>query len=84
MNGTILREKKGPPRFLKGRTNGGLVRDQEPSRCSQPAPLDSPLRGTPEGRQLESIKAKAFDDWYTTEKDAATITRDESIVGATS
>ena len=39
---------------------------------------------TPEGRQLESIKAKAFDDWYTTKKDAATITRDESIAGATS
>lgn len=39
---------------------------------------------TPEGRQLDSIKAKAFDDWYTVKKDAATITRDESITGATS
>ena len=39
---------------------------------------------TPEGRQLEAITAKAFDDWYTTRKDAATITRDESIAGATS
>lgn len=39
---------------------------------------------TPEGRQLEAIKAKAFDDWYTPKKDTATITRDESITGATS
>ena len=39
---------------------------------------------TPEGRQLESIKIKAFDDWYTVKKDAATITRDPSIAGATS
>ena len=38
----------------------------------------------PEGRQLEAIKSKAFDDWYTPKKDAATITRDESITGATS
>ena len=39
---------------------------------------------TPEGRQLENITAKAFDDWYTAKKEAATITRDPSIVGATS
>jgi parvulin-like peptidyl-prolyl isomerase len=38
----------------------------------------------PDGRQLETIKAKAFDDWYTPKKDAATITRDEAITGATS
>lgn len=37
---------------------------------------------TPEGRQLEAIKAKAFDDWYTAKKDAATIVRDESVVAA--
>ncbi len=36
----------------------------------------------PEGRQLDTITAKAFDDWYTPLKDAATITRDESIAGA--
>ena len=39
---------------------------------------------TPEGRQLDAIKAKAFDTWYTAKKDAATITRDPSITGATS
>ncbi len=39
---------------------------------------------TPEGRQLETLKAKAFDEWYTVKKAAATITRHESIVGATS
>ena len=39
---------------------------------------------TPEGRQLDAIKAKAFDDWYTAKKDAATITRDPSVTGATS
>lgn len=39
---------------------------------------------TPEGRQLDAIKAKAFDDWYTVKKDAATITRDESVTGAAS
>lgn len=37
---------------------------------------------TPAGRQLDSIKAKAFSDWYTAKKDAATIVRDQSIVGA--
>ena len=36
----------------------------------------------PDGRQLDTIKAKAFDDWYTPKKDAATITRDESVTGA--
>ena len=36
---------------------------------------------TPVGRQLEAIKAKAFDAWYTAKKDAATIVRDESVVG---
>jgi parvulin-like peptidyl-prolyl isomerase len=39
---------------------------------------------TPEGRQLEAIKAKAFDDWYSKKKAAATITRDPSIVAASS
>ena len=38
---------------------------------------------TPEGRQLDAIKAKAFDTWYTAKKDAATITRDPSITAAT-
>jgi parvulin-like peptidyl-prolyl isomerase len=37
---------------------------------------------TPVGRQLEAIKAKAFDAWYTAKKDAATIVREESAVGA--
>ncbi len=37
---------------------------------------------TPEGRQLDSIKAKAFSDWYTAKKDAATITRDPLITGS--
>ena len=39
---------------------------------------------TPEGRQLEAIKAKAFDNWYSPKKAAATITRDPSIVPPTS
>ncbi len=39
---------------------------------------------TPEGRQLDAIRAKAFDDWYGAKKDAATITRDPAIVGTSS
>jgi len=34
---------------------------------------------TPVGRQLDAIKAKAFSDWYTAKKDAATIERDPTI-----
>jgi parvulin-like peptidyl-prolyl isomerase len=37
---------------------------------------------TPEGRQLEAITAKAFDDWYSVKKGEATITRDEAITGS--
>ena len=37
---------------------------------------------TPEGRQLDAIKAKAFGDWYAAKKGAATITRDPSIVNS--
>jgi parvulin-like peptidyl-prolyl isomerase len=33
---------------------------------------------TPEGRQLEDLKATAFSDWYDAKKSAATITRAES------
>jgi parvulin-like peptidyl-prolyl isomerase len=36
---------------------------------------------TPVGRQLDEIKATAFSDWYTPKKEAATITRDPSIIG---
>jgi parvulin-like peptidyl-prolyl isomerase len=36
---------------------------------------------TPEGRQLEEIKATAFSDWYTPKKEAVTIERDPSIAG---
>ena len=38
---------------------------------------------TPEGRQLDEIKATAFADWYTPKKEAVTIVRDPSITGAT-
>jgi parvulin-like peptidyl-prolyl isomerase len=38
---------------------------------------------TPEGRQLDQIKASAFSNWYTQKKDAATITRDQSTIGTT-
>jgi len=38
---------------------------------------------TPEGRQLQAIKAKAFDNWYAPKKAAATITRSPSIVPPT-
>ena len=38
----------------------------------------------PEGRQLDSIKAKAFSDWYAAKKGSTTITRDPSIVGTAS
>ncbi len=34
---------------------------------------------TPEGRQLENLKATAFSKWYDEKKSAATITRDVSI-----
>lgn len=36
---------------------------------------------TPVGRQLDEIKATAFSDWYTPKKEAATVTRDPSIIG---
>jgi parvulin-like peptidyl-prolyl isomerase len=36
---------------------------------------------TPEGSQLDEIKATAFSDWYTPQKDAATIVRDPAISG---
>jgi hypothetical protein len=36
---------------------------------------------TPEGSQLEEIKSTAFRDWYTPQKDAATIVRDPAISG---
>ena len=39
---------------------------------------------TPEGRQLEEIKASAFTNWYTQKKSAVVITRDETISGPTS
>ena len=39
---------------------------------------------TPEGRQLEEIKASAFTNWYTLKKSAVVITRDETISGPTS
>jgi parvulin-like peptidyl-prolyl isomerase len=38
---------------------------------------------TPEGRQLDEIRATAFSDWYTPKKEAAVIVRDPSITGAT-
>ena len=34
---------------------------------------------TPEGRQLETIKSTAFNNWYQSQKSAATITRDPTI-----
>ncbi|HET8785528.1 MAG TPA: peptidylprolyl isomerase [Candidatus Limnocylindrales bacterium] len=34
---------------------------------------------TPEGRQLDAIRTRAFSDWYQPKKDAAKIERDESI-----
>jgi hypothetical protein len=33
----------------------------------------------PEGRQLDNLKQTAFSKWYSAKKDAATITRDESL-----
>lgn len=36
---------------------------------------------TPEGRQLEQLRATAFSDWYTAKKDAAVIERDPSLTG---
>lgn len=36
---------------------------------------------TPEGRQLEEIKATAFADWYALKKEAVTIERDSDISG---
>ncbi|MGZ8515124.1 MAG: peptidylprolyl isomerase, partial [Candidatus Limnocylindrales bacterium] len=38
---------------------------------------------TPEGKQLDTIKASAFSNWYTAKKDAATITRDPALSGST-
>jgi parvulin-like peptidyl-prolyl isomerase len=35
----------------------------------------------PEGRQLLQLRSTAFSNWYTPKKNAATITRDESLVG---
>jgi len=37
---------------------------------------------TPEGRQLEELRATAFSDWYTAKKDAADIFRDPSVAGS--
>jgi len=34
---------------------------------------------TPEGRQLENLKATAFSKWYDEKKSAAKIERDESV-----
>lgn len=39
---------------------------------------------TPEGRQLDEIKATAFSDWYTPKKAAVEVVRDPSINGLTS
>jgi parvulin-like peptidyl-prolyl isomerase len=36
---------------------------------------------TPEGRQLEELRANAFSDWYTAKKDAADIQRDPEFSG---
>jgi parvulin-like peptidyl-prolyl isomerase len=36
---------------------------------------------TPEGRQLEELRATAFSDWYQAKKDAAAIVRDQSLAG---
>jgi parvulin-like peptidyl-prolyl isomerase len=36
---------------------------------------------TPEGSQLEELRATAFSDWYTAKKDAADITRDAAFTG---
>jgi PPIC-type PPIASE domain. len=38
---------------------------------------------TPEGRQLDEIKASAFSNWYSQKKAATLITRDSSITGST-
>jgi len=37
---------------------------------------------TPEGRQLEELRATAFSDWYTGKKDAVEIVRDPSVAGS--
>jgi parvulin-like peptidyl-prolyl isomerase len=37
---------------------------------------------TPEGRQLDEIRARAFSDWYEPKKAAVEIERDEAIVGS--
>ena len=37
---------------------------------------------TPEGRQLEEIRARAFADWYETKKDAVVVERDPEIQNA--
>ena len=37
---------------------------------------------TPEGRQLEEIRSRAFGDWYQPKKDAVTIVRDPAITGS--
>jgi parvulin-like peptidyl-prolyl isomerase len=36
---------------------------------------------TPEGRQLDELRATAFSDWYNEKKGAVEIVRDESAVG---
>jgi parvulin-like peptidyl-prolyl isomerase len=36
---------------------------------------------TPEGRQLDEIRARAFGDWYQPRKDALTIERDPNVTG---
>jgi parvulin-like peptidyl-prolyl isomerase len=38
---------------------------------------------TPEGRQLEEIRARAFADWYEGKKDAVVVERDEDFLNAT-
>ncbi len=37
---------------------------------------------TPEGRQLDEIRARLFGDWYQPKKDAVTVERDPGITGA--
>ena len=46
-------------------------------------PVQGPERGdrTPEGQQLEEIKASAFSNWYTAKKSAALIERDGTLSG---
>ena len=37
---------------------------------------------TPEGRQLEEIRVRAFADWYQPKKDAVVVERDPAITNA--